>query len=119
MTVITYGSSSLDNAKTRRHARRRAAAMELERIGGILEAAFGLEPEDKVEAVSKPVNRVVKAVSSAEGYGRQLQKAIGHHEPIAQKREEKQRREHMKVRNPLGQQVNARQKIRGKSIPLI
>lgn len=63
MTVITYGSSSLDNAKTRRHARRRAAAMELERFGGILEAAFGLEPEDKVEAVSKPVNRVGKALT--------------------------------------------------------
>ena len=27
--------------------------------------------------------------------------------------------QHNKVRNPLGQQVNARQKIRGKSIPLI
>ena len=27
--------------------------------------------------------------------------------------------QHNKVRNPLGQQVNARQKMRGKSIPLI
>ncbi|WP_165699073.1 hypothetical protein [Chimaeribacter arupi] len=115
MTVVITLLAS-DNAKNRRRARR---AAERESTGGIKCATLGSKPKATTQAVRKPFERVVKAVSSAEGYGRQLQKAIGHHEPIAQKREEKQRREHMKVRNPLGQQVNARQKMRGKSIPLI
>lgn len=119
MTVITYGKSVTENAKSRRHARRRGAAMDRERIESIIDAAFGIEAVEAAPAVEHHMNRIEKAVSITEQYGRQLQKAIAYHEPIAQERKEKRYREHLKVRNPLGQQVNARQKMRGKSIPLI
>lgn len=110
MTVVITILAS-DNAKNRRRTRR--AEQQAQKQGDTRLA------RKIAVAASGCSMKVVKAVSCAEGYGRQLQKAIKHHEPIAQKREEKQRREHMKVRNPLGQQINARQKMHGKSIPLI
>lgn len=63
MTVITYGTSIKENAKSRRHARRRAVAMDRERIESIIETAFGAEPEVVAIGV-KHISRIEKAVSS-------------------------------------------------------
>jgi len=63
MTVITYGTSVKENAKSRRHARRRAVAMDRERIESIIDTAFGIEPE--VVAIEvKHISRIEKAVIS-------------------------------------------------------
>lgn len=63
MTVITYGTSVKENAKSRRHARRRAVAIERERIESIIDTAFGTEKE--VVAVEvKHISRIDKACSS-------------------------------------------------------
>lgn len=65
MTVITYGKSVTENAKTRRHARRRAVAMERDTICSIIDAAFGIEPEDVAVAVApKHMTRVERATTS-------------------------------------------------------
>lgn len=52
MTVITYGQSVFaGNAKTRRHERRRAAAIERDTIGNIIDSVFGFAaPEASQEA---------------------------------------------------------------------
>ena len=63
MTVITYGSSVKETAKTRRHARRRAAAIERDSICSIIDAAFGIQPE-AVEVVTRPITRVARATSA-------------------------------------------------------
>lgn len=63
MTVITYGTSVKETAKTRRHARRRAVAMDRERIESIIDTALGIEPE--VVAIEvKHISRIEKAVIS-------------------------------------------------------
>lgn len=63
MTVITYGTSVKESAKTRRHARRRAVAMDRERIESIIDTAFGIEPE--VVAIEvKRISRIEKAVTA-------------------------------------------------------
>ncbi len=63
MTVITYGKSVTENAKTRRHARRRAVAVERDRIESIIDTAFGIEPE-AVAVEVKHLSRIEKAVIS-------------------------------------------------------
>lgn len=63
MTVITYGKSVKESAKTRRHARRRAVAMDRERIESIIDTAFGIEPE-AVSIAIKRLSRIEKAVLS-------------------------------------------------------
>ncbi|MET3814539.1 regulator [Pantoea sp. UYEF8] len=63
MTVITYGTSVKENAKSRRHARRRAVAMDRDRIESIIDTAFGIEPE--VVAIQvKHISRIEKACIS-------------------------------------------------------
>ncbi|ORM72400.1 hypothetical protein HA48_14690 [Pantoea wallisii] len=63
MTVITYGKSVTENAKTRRHARRRAVAIERDTICSIIDAAFGIEPE-AVAVAPKHMTRVERATTS-------------------------------------------------------
>lgn len=65
MTVITYGQSVFaGNAKTRRHERRRAAAIERDTIGNIIDSVFGFAaPEAHQEAsVTGCRDRVVQAL---------------------------------------------------------
>lgn len=63
MTVITYGTSVKETAKTRRHARRRAVAIDRERIESIIDTAFGIKPE--VVAIEvKRISRIEKAVTT-------------------------------------------------------
>ena len=64
MTVINYGKSVTENAKSRRHARRRAVAMERERIESIIDAAFGIEVVEVAPAAEHHMSRIEKAVSS-------------------------------------------------------
>lgn len=121
MTVIVYGkSASAGNAKTRRHERRRKLAMERDAIGNIIDSIFGCDSPDAPQEVSrsKPT-RVDRVVSSFDSYGRQIEKAISHHESIAHRREQKLRNEHMQILNESGRTIHAVQKSRGKSIPLI
>lgn len=63
--------------------------------------------------------RITRAISGADSYGRQIDKAISYHEPIAQRREQKLRNKHMQVLNESGRTIHAVQKSRGKSTPLI
>jgi hypothetical protein len=107
MTVIAYGTSVKETAKTRRHARRRAVAMDRERIESIIDTAFGIEPE--VVAIEvKHISRIEKALSS----------------PSLRERREDDKpllcgRKLHHVRPEATHIVNARQKLRGTSIPLI
>lgn len=106
MTVITYGTSTKQSAKSRRHARRRAVAMDRERIESIIDTAFGIEPE--VVAVEvKHISRIEKACSSPSLRDRE-------HAGISLIR-----KKYQKVSNEAGRQIHAVQKMRGKSIPLI
>lgn len=107
MIVITYGTSVKETAKTRRHARRRAVAIDRERIESIIDAAFGTQSE--VVAVEvKHLSRIEKAVIS----------------PSLRERHEADKpllcsRKLHHVRPEATHIVNARQKMRGKSISLI
>jgi len=64
MTTITYGSSSFSNAKTRRHERRKAAAIERDTVGNIIDSIFGLSTQNESQkALRKVASRVDKAVN--------------------------------------------------------
>lgn len=65
MTVISYGSSvSADNAKTRRHERRRKLAIERDSIANIIDSVFALEASDDSQEISrKQHSRVDRATS--------------------------------------------------------
>jgi len=107
MTVITYGTSVKKTAKTRRHARRRAVAMDRERIESIIDTAFGIEPE--VVAIEvKHISRIEKACSCPS-----LRDKYEAEQPLMCSRKWHH------VRPDATHVVNARQKMRGKSIPLI
>lgn len=72
MSIITYGRSTkvVDNAKTRRHARRRAAAMDRESIESIIDEALGIEA---APVVAKHMSRIEKAVNSPSLRGKQVE----------------------------------------------
>jgi len=112
MTIITYGTSVKENAKSRRHARRRAVAIERDALNAIIDAALNVEPILEAAEARKPVDRVCKALSCTDYKMNLRVKPV----PEALTRENP---EYRKVKNPLGQITNARQKMRGKSIPLI
>lgn len=106
MTVITYGTSVKENAKSRRHARRRAVAMDRERIESIIDTAFGIEPE-VVAVEAKHISRIDKACSSPSLRDRK--------QPGVNLTNTK----YQKVTNEAGRQIHAVQKMRRRSIPLI
>lgn len=64
MTTITYGSSVKETAKSRRHARRRAAAIERDNLEGVIDAAFGVKTVSLAEKYMKSQQRG-KAVRKA------------------------------------------------------
>jgi len=64
MTTITYGSSVKETAKTRRHARRRAVAIERDGLESIIDAAFGVEAVEAAPVAVKHMSRVLKAVNA-------------------------------------------------------
>lgn len=63
--------------------------------------------------------RVTRAVSGADSYGRQIDKAIAYYEPIAQRREQKLRNKHMQILNESGREIHAVQRMKLSSKPLI
>ncbi|ASV55589.1 hypothetical protein LJPFL01_2226 [Lelliottia jeotgali] len=74
----------------------------------------------EMEAYCKKIDRAFSRLSG-EGSERTC-KALslpGLRQPKEEEFVTRERQQYRKVRNPLGQQVNARQKMRGKSIPLI
>lgn len=111
MTLITYGSSvSAGNAKTRRHERRRKLAMERDAIGNIIDTIFGcVAPDDSQEEIRKHAGRVDRATS--------LGSLRDYQEPEVTER--KRNPANRKPVNHPTHLINAHQKMRGKSIPLI
>lgn len=79
-----------DNARNRRRARRAD------------------EREKALQSVKRSAKGSEKALS-----------LLGLRQPKEEEFVTRESQKYRKVRNPLGQQVNARQKMRGKSIPLI
>lgn len=65
MTTITYGSSVKETAKSRRHARRRAAAIERDNLEGVIDAAFGVKTLSLAEKHMKAQQRVKAARKAA------------------------------------------------------
>lgn len=65
MTTITYGSSVKETAKSRRHARRRAAAIERDNLEGVIDAAFGVKTLSLDEKHMKAQQRVKAARKAA------------------------------------------------------
>ena len=110
MTTITYGKSVkiIDNAKTRRHARRRAAALERESIENAIDRALGINAAE-APVVEQHMGRIEKAILCPS---------------LRNRRPEPQRvnacnssRQGASVYGRLS--GNGRQKRHGKSIPLI
>lgn len=65
MTTITYGQSVFaGNAKTRRHERRRAAAIERDTIGNIIDTVFGISASEASQepGITGCKNRVEQAL---------------------------------------------------------
>ncbi|EEK5903355.1 hypothetical protein GNZ98_14415 [Salmonella enterica subsp. enterica] len=109
MTVIVYGKSTFaGNAKTRRHERRRKLAIERDTICNIIDSIFGCDvPDASQEVKSHRFDRVTKAVSRAGNKVKQ------------QEVERKQNRIYYSKPGERGITCSGRQKIKGKSIPLI
>ncbi len=109
MTVITFGSSvSAGNAKTRRHERRRKLAIERDVIGNIIDAVFGCEAPDDSQESPRKQSRVARATS-----------LVSLRDKPVQEVEHKQNRDWYSKPGEMGVTCTGRQKVRGKSIPLI
>jgi len=125
MANISYGRSVKpvvkDNARTRRHMRRMAGAIECRKIEEILASELGWEPPVRATELSRTENhcrravtdRISKAVETETEYYKQIlagaAKYVQHR--ISSK--------YQKVCNEAGRQIRAVQKRHGKSIPLI
>ncbi len=111
MTVIQYGSSvSAGNAKTRRHERRRKLAIERDAIGNIIDSILGCEaPDASQEESRKHASRVDRATSLV---------ALRDKKPEVTQQKQK-RKWYSAPRNEMGVTCVGRQKVKGKSIPLI
>lgn len=111
MTVITFGSSvSAGNAKTRRHERRRKLAIEREAIGSIIDSIFGCStPEATQEESRKHAGRVERAISAGSIRDK----------PAQEESAERKNRIWYKQPGERGITCSGRQKVKGKSIPLI
>ena len=64
MTTIIYGQSIAVNARARRHARRRAAALERDSLEKIVDADVSVRPVVDAPATSHHLSRIDKAVNS-------------------------------------------------------
>lgn len=111
MTVITYGKSTFSgNAKTRRHERRRKLAIERDSIGNIIDSIFGFSaPEATQEETQKHMGRVERATSLGSLRDKPAQEEIA----------ERRNRIWYKQPGERGVTCSGRQKMKGKSIPLI
>ncbi|EPT8887148.1 hypothetical protein ACVS9X_001416 [Cronobacter malonaticus] len=112
MTVIQYGSSvSAGNAKTRRHERRRKLAIERDAIVNIIDSILGCEaPDASQEESRKHASRVDRATS--------LVALRDYMEPEVTQ-QKPNRKWYSAPRNEMGVTCVGRQKVKGKSIPLI
>ena len=125
MTTITFGKSVKETAKSRRHARRRAAAIERDNLEGVIDAAFGVKTlslADKRMKAQQRVKSARKASVIASGCSNRVLKAVASPSVREVKEVEfvtRENPEYRKVKTPYGQLTNARQKMRGCCIPLI
>ena len=109
----------MTNAQERRRERRADKRAEW-KAANPLSVGVSAKPGRQVLTLSRKVDRVQKAVEPITNEViTQLVKSLELHEAIRGQMDKQNQRVWHKVRNPLGQQVNARQKMRGKSIPLI
>ncbi|EPN1680652.1 hypothetical protein ACTV1X_001544 [Cronobacter sakazakii] len=112
MTVIQYGSSvSAGNAKTRRHERRRKLAIERDAISNIIDSILGCEaPDASQEESRKHASRVDRATSIV---------ALRDYQEPEVTQQKPNRKWYSAPRNEMGVTCVGRQKVKGKSIPLI
>jgi hypothetical protein len=107
------------NAQERRRERREAKRAEW-KVANPLLVGVSAKPQRQVLTLSKKVDRVSKAANPIRNeMATQIAKAAELHEALRGQMDKRNQRVWQKVRNPLGQQVNARQKMKGHSIPLI
>ncbi len=112
MTIIQYGSSvSAGNAKTRRHERRRKLAIERDAIGNIIDSILGCEaPDASQEESHKHASRVDRATSLV---------ALRDYQEPEVTQQKTNRKWYSAPRHEMGVTCVGRQKVKGKSIPLI
>jgi hypothetical protein len=109
-----------DNADKRRRERRKALTEAYNREHGIADVEFQPQRPVLSRKKRKPIDRVQKAINPIDfAFRAQIEKAANDHLALAEKRAEKQRQLYNRVRDRHGQQITARQKTFGKSIPLI
>ncbi|EIW9686077.1 hypothetical protein MGY71_004372 [Escherichia coli] len=113
MTVIVYGKSTFaENAKTRRHERRRKLAIERDSICNIIDSIFGTDSEEPVQKdTRKRLSLSEKAIS------------LGSLRCKKSKSEEVERKQnriyYRKPRSEMGVTCVGRQKMKLGSKPLI
>lgn len=107
-------------ATRRREARQHLQVLPVNDFSKELDVAPAKPSRVELTCKRKPVGRVEKSINPINfAYQAQIESAAEFHAALAEKREEKARRQHLKVNNPLGYQMNAHQKNRGRSMPLI
>lgn len=109
-----------DNARQRRNDKRLALTATYNARHGIVEPESREVKRPTLRLNRKPNSRIESAINPINfEYKAQIEKAAEFYCAIAEKASEKRQRDNLKIRGNFDQQVNARQKQRGKSIPLI
>ncbi|MCK8571316.1 hypothetical protein [Yersinia ruckeri] len=109
-----------DNARQRRNDKRKALTAAYNAQHGIVEPEAHEVKRPTLRLNRKPNSRIESAIKPISfTYRAQIEKAAEFYGAMAEKASEKRQRANLKVRGNYDQQVNARQKMRGKSIPLI
>lgn len=109
-----------DNARQRRNDKRLTLTAAYNARHGIVEPESREVKRPTLRLNRKPASRIESAINPISfEYKAQIEKAAEFYCAMAEKASEKRQRANLKVRGNYDQQVNARQKVRGKSIPLI
>ncbi|HFD0468262.1 TPA: hypothetical protein ACF01X_001547 [Yersinia enterocolitica] len=124
MKLLTGGNTmahqGYDNARQRRNDKRLALTAAYNARHGIVEPESREVKRPTLRLNRKPASRIESAINPISfEYKAQIEKAAEFYGALAEKASEKRQRANLKVRGNYDQQVNARQKMRGKSIPLI
>lgn len=109
-----------DNARQRRNDKRKALTTAYNAQHGIVEPESHEVKRPTLRLNRKANSRIESAIKPISfEYRAQIEKAAEFHCAMAEKLAEKRQRDNLKVRGNFDQQINARQKVRGHSIPLI
>ncbi|AVX37793.1 hypothetical protein [Yersinia massiliensis] len=109
-----------DNARQRRNDKRKALTAAYNAQHGIVEPESREVKRPTLRLNRKPNSRIESAITPISfEYRAQIEKAAEFYVALAEKASEKRQRANMKISGNFDQQINARQKQRGHSIPLI